>query len=482
MPFWKDWIPPEVIDEDQCMGEVFIDLRNWVKKNRNFDITLPLYVYEFRVILSEIQMEILDGSMYTWKDIASDVDDFECLTDHGIYVYRTPGKRELKKCYLIGSMEFMLWQLGNFKEQYMYPIPETLNKIDSNIVQKDQFLYGQPIDLSFKVFHNFFSKYFRSQSVNLFSNSDGDDNDLYWYVYVPGDIWFYYFGKYKDNKDKKIKKKNVKTFSKTFLPLKDEMSTINFSKKNEAVHAAIANFISWQRFLREFDNDKRGIKMKIPKITPSIITDYNKLSDQMKQAVLKIIKKPSVCRLIESDRELLKECINLLPKDSKLNRFIRFLFHREKIAKHYYEADRKRRQQDEFVQLIKDKIVSFVKFISLPWKPPLAGVHVNSSDISEQSHRYKLDNNGDVSIYCLWREAYKEDPAYIKIRWNANISAGNEIWVAFFQPETKEFFSEIMLGINSEGGKVLLSNQLNFDPYKQKWAVSVILKPRKRIN
>jgi len=471
--FWKDFIPPHKIDEARIMGEEVINLRDWVFKNRKINITFPLYIFEFRVLLSDIQIHIMNETMYKWKEISEDVTFFECNTDDGIYS-RGPNNRELKQYMLIGWMEYLFWVWGNKKKQKIYPIPDHPEQIGYHVSDTDQFLDKNLLESSFQLLHNFYDKYFnhfhvyqKMERILLFNNINETDNNLNRFVYAPADLWLYYYGEYK--------KKDIEPSVKTFYPMKNEMKTINFARRNESLHTGIANCISWQTFFHVCNHPKKERKMKpiVPNNTINI--EFSRLPDNIKHVLYKVALEPSVCRLDETDRETLFECNKYLPENSTLMRFIKYLFHKENVAWQFSQNERQKRKRDDFFLLIHENIKNYVGSIATPWIPQFAGQHVGAADIPEQNHTFNIDN-GQVNISCLWKGAYKDDPAYIVIKWVAVINAGHEIWVAFFNPETKKFLSEIILGVNLKGQKILLSNQLNFDPIKEKWAVSIFIK------
>lgn len=462
--FWRNWIPPELIDDEQVMSEDLINLRDWVIHHRDIDITLPLYIYEYRVLLSDIQM-VRKEPVCTWKEIRNDIDSFEYSSDQGIYIYK-PTNREMKKCLLVGWMETMLWAFGKNIEQFIFPIPNQLNNITVPVQESDQFLKNLPLDTSFILLQNFYKKYFQNIRGHLLQDKGNDRN---WDVFVPPDLWFFYFLEYKKEPD----------HAKKFDPIPHELKTIKLALNNEFFHIAVANFIAWQTFFYFCHCQRKGIRMKSTIQNQSMISEIKNLPENMQHVVYQLAENPSICRLNEADRNLIDQCFTILPKQSRLKRFIQYMYHREKIARQCYFAQRKKMKQDAFKQLLREKWLNFVQYISYPWVPAFAGQAINASSLPKDDHTWFIDN-GQVDISCMWKGAIGDDPAYIYIKWIAKINTVFEIWVAFFNPETKRFFSEIKLGINLVGNKIIMSNQLNFDPINERWAVSIILKKIER--
>ncbi|KPA13830.1 hypothetical protein MHK_005962, partial [Candidatus Magnetomorum sp. HK-1] len=60
--------------------------------------------------------------------------------------------------------------------------------------------------------------------------------------------------------------------------------------------------------------------------------------------------------------------------------------------------------------------------------------------------------------------------------WRANIKSGYELWILFINTETKSVIAEIPLGKKLQGGIILKSDKIPFDPIREKWATSVMIK------
>ncbi len=108
------------------------------------------------------------------------------------------------------------------------------------------------------------------------------------------------------------------------------------------------------------------------------------------------------------------------------------------------------------------------------WEPQWAGQLVTASDIPEQACSFMMDH-GEIGLSCYWEPQYEDALAYLQLSWRANIAAPCELWAKFVNPETQEVLSEIGLGTYLEGKEIFTSDQLEFDPSMEKWAISIVL-------
>jgi len=108
------------------------------------------------------------------------------------------------------------------------------------------------------------------------------------------------------------------------------------------------------------------------------------------------------------------------------------------------------------------------------WEPQWAGQPVTASDIPEQEHSFAMDH-GRIELSCYWEPQYEDAPAYMQLSWRANINMPCELWAKFVNPETEETLSEIGLGTYLEGREIFTSDQLEFDPSTERWAISIML-------
>ena len=111
------------------------------------------------------------------------------------------------------------------------------------------------------------------------------------------------------------------------------------------------------------------------------------------------------------------------------------------------------------------------------WQPELAGMPVYASDIPEQEHVF-AGKEGEIKLTCAWRNTLHTQPAFIQFAWLADVTVNCELVALFFNPDTKQKLAEFSLGGYFEGGKILTSEDLKFNPSQEKWAIAILLKER----
>ncbi len=119
-----------------------------------------------------------------------------------------------------------------------------------------------------------------------------------------------------------------------------------------------------------------------------------------------------------------------------------------------------------------------ITWISELWEPLWAGQLVTADDIPEQEHSFATETEGEIKIVCDWESQDDDTPAHIHLSWEADITTDSEIWVRFVNPETQELFYEECLGTELSDDATFKADELGFDPSKERWAISVMLKER----
>jgi hypothetical protein len=143
-----------------------------------------------------------------------------------------------------------------------------------------------------------------------------------------------------------------------------------------------------------------------------------------------------------------------------------------RVAPDHQEAQEGLRQAEEQLPGLIDLVV---KWLSEPWQPQWVGELVTADDIPEQEHSFRMED-GDIEISCAWRSRHQEKPAYLWVSWRANIPTPGELWARFMRPETETVLAEVRLGTHLEGEAEFTSDRLGFDPAKERWAISILLK------
>lgn len=121
--------------------------------------------------------------------------------------------------------------------------------------------------------------------------------------------------------------------------------------------------------------------------------------------------------------------------------------------------------------------LGFVAWATVLWQPEFAGMPVYAGDIPEQEHVFS-GKEGEIKITCAWRNTLNAQPAFIQFAWLADVTAHCELVALFFNPDTKQKLAEFSLGTYFEGGKILTSEDLKFNPSNEKWAIAILLKER----
>jgi len=113
-------------------------------------------------------------------------------------------------------------------------------------------------------------------------------------------------------------------------------------------------------------------------------------------------------------------------------------------------------------------------YISPLWEPELSEVPSDDVEVLEQRNSFST-NYGKIIISCFWQPSDEYDPAFIIISWEADITVPAELRIRFVNPETQKIRAEVCLGKDLSGNKTFTSNDLDFDPSNERWALSVIL-------
>lgn len=123
-------------------------------------------------------------------------------------------------------------------------------------------------------------------------------------------------------------------------------------------------------------------------------------------------------------------------------------------------------------------VEDLIHWVSPTWQPEFAGLTVTAADIAEQKHLF-TSQDGDIDIRCSWRIPEESAPGYLEFAWAANIVTAYELWALFIHPETRLILAAICLGEDLEGGKIMSSQDLGFDPSKEQWVVSIMLQEKR---
>jgi hypothetical protein len=118
----------------------------------------------------------------------------------------------------------------------------------------------------------------------------------------------------------------------------------------------------------------------------------------------------------------------------------------------------------------KDFLKEFVS--SLLWIPEGAGDPIVAADISEQENTIETDE-GKIRITCVWGGETDDDPAYIWVKWDADMKPDAEFVIQIINPETHKIYYEIRPGKIRNDTVTIESEELKFDPTEMKWGIAV---------
>lgn len=114
------------------------------------------------------------------------------------------------------------------------------------------------------------------------------------------------------------------------------------------------------------------------------------------------------------------------------------------------------------------------RMLDIFWIPEGAGLRRTSSGFFEEKHTFVIGDD-EVRITCNWEEQEEDEPAYLWLSWNAQISIEKELWIIFLDPETQGIRYETNLGTKLTGESIFTQKELRFDPSSEKWAISIML-------
>jgi hypothetical protein len=119
-----------------------------------------------------------------------------------------------------------------------------------------------------------------------------------------------------------------------------------------------------------------------------------------------------------------------------------------------------------------------VRWVSEPWHPVLAGEIVAAAGPPGRAPQrtFQLED-GNIRVTCEWRAAYQDQPAVLRVAWQARLGRPGDLWVRFTQLEDPTaILAEVQLGSALADAKVFTAHALGFDPTRVPWALTLLLK------
>lgn len=500
------WLPSEITECEEFLCGELTELRDYVKKIRGEDIAEQLYVFENRVLYSEKGWQLyqelcalIRSGKYRERDIYGTANDPIGWETIRIFPYEIQGeeylyeieKRTVKKIFLMGWSEVRFWDRGLHKKQEIFSPPEKADIPGVSPDEKDFFFCGETVSFSLDAMRNYAEMYLlrkpeeRKSRPRFICQKQSESKGNTWNVYVTADLEKYYYGKGETCGDSP---------ERIFSFMENPMGNIACQKKTETRHAVIANFDSWQTFLHAFRrhmaqtpktkggamNFHHNLSERIEKQITEAGNDPNPVSDEITDILKKIAGKCGSSGLNEKEKQIMEKTADRSPKIRMLKRMAECEYVRKRIGKYYGEKHLRSKSGKESAG-IADSIIRLIRWISPLWEPQWAGVPVTAGDVPEQQHDFSM-RDGNIDISCSWRGAYGDTPAYIEISWTADIMTECELWLRFVNPLTRDVLSEVLLGEEPEGGKIITGDILGFDPSKERWATSLMMLPMNNDN
>jgi hypothetical protein len=116
-----------------------------------------------------------------------------------------------------------------------------------------------------------------------------------------------------------------------------------------------------------------------------------------------------------------------------------------------------------------------LRWLSPLWHPPLAGELSTAADTAAQTHTFYCDE-GEIRVTCEWRAAVTDQPAILRIAWQASLSCQGDLSVQLTQRDDPAVqLAELGLGSALEGEHVWSAHTLGFDPSRVPWAMRLVV-------
>jgi len=336
----ESWIPIDLIEES--LPDSLKELRDYVLKTRNEDITIDLHVFDERVWLY-LYLPEEDKRKISWSVIGTkDTGINEKLDKKAIAAIR-----KVKEHFLKGWLEIQLWDRGDHKEQKTYSIPLQLNFPD-----RGQFYYNEPSEISMNDMRRFHQKKFYKgkQSVpNSLKGSKLLKKSISRYIFVTPDLRDHY---YEDEED------TMNIYFQEFPPLQNSMATITCDNKTESRHSKIANYNSWQVYLHAINSDK-GKRMntketifeQIKRLQKEADKEETEIPTKIKEIISTLSTEKRFSELSSQEKKMIQESSQKSPK----------ILVETKIAQLLYLRKKKFQAYDRYIQLEEKRIHNRIK-------------------------------------------------------------------------------------------------------------------------
>jgi hypothetical protein len=119
------------------------------------------------------------------------------------------------------------------------------------------------------------------------------------------------------------------------------------------------------------------------------------------------------------------------------------------------------------------------EWLSAAWHPPLAGEVATAAGTQAQEHVFTLDE-GHIRVRCDWWTPESGHPGMLRLSWHASVTRTTEFWARFTRADDPAvLLAEARLGDYPDGDKMYTADVLGFDPTRQPWALTIVLREPK---
>lgn len=124
-------------------------------------------------------------------------------------------------------------------------------------------------------------------------------------------------------------------------------------------------------------------------------------------------------------------------------------------------------------QTLRDRVV---RWLSPLWHPPLAGeLGLNTATgTASETHMFYLAA-GEIQVTCEWREAVADQPAILRVAWQASLTGPGDLWVQVMQRDDPSVPPTDLELSALEGQHVWSADALQFDPSRVPWALRIVV-------
>ncbi|HEY5869423.1 MAG TPA: hypothetical protein VI542_28325 [Candidatus Tectomicrobia bacterium] len=124
---------------------------------------------------------------------------------------------------------------------------------------------------------------------------------------------------------------------------------------------------------------------------------------------------------------------------------------------------------------LSERLVGVVRWLSPVWPVPGAGELATAAAAAAQTHTF-YHTEGEIRVTCEWRAAVADQPATLRIAWQASLTRPGALRLQVTQHDDPAvLLTELALGSALEGQRVWSARALGFDPSRVPWALRLVV-------